>query len=528
MTVRLKSPHKDWKIDLLGVPDARAFGVDELLTRLWMRIEYSNRPTVTRTVRYTRVEELAAEIQDPHNSAFIGFAPGTGIAESWLRADLLRVFKRNKDEFSVARPLHLPATRLRNARKGEDSAASAIVYQWLATHAPELIDQLLSWLAVDANDRKSHSMDLASYALVRLAENLEPDVPKGVVPQRLETCEGQGKAYCEDLRALLSYRNLLPRTVLIGHIGRLTALHLGLGLLRLYQAVVDVEQTGERRCTGCSIGKAPDGQGETSHCPYKIEIIADCSDDRRSFTTALAESSWQEQEEALARYVRSHITLRKLQEAASEVGPRGPLPATTLEQIAAVESKSLKAKFIQHFEIRLGSLIESADETDRDSLKALREQYETLGLSPFRTYVAILHYLSETRWFNYHRFVLDSCFLKNANDGAMRQPLGGRRRRRIALSASLVETLTLVALIDPEDQCTRPLRVDELTDRLADRYGLLVAQPPSHLIDDADATKAMIDNHHQFRRLLRETGLFVDLSDAFLAQAIRPRVEVRK
>lgn len=528
MSVRLKSPHKDWKLDLLGVPDARAFGIDELLTKLWMRIEYSNRPTVARTVKYTRVEELAAEIQDPHNSAFIGFEAGTGIAEAWLRADLLRVFKRNKEEFSVARPLHLPATRLRNAKKGDDSAASAIVYQWLATHAPDLIGELLTWLAVDANDRESQPMDLASYALVRLAENLEPDVPRGVAGQRLETCEGQGKAYCEDLRALLTYRDLLPRTVLIGHIGRLTAMHLGLGLLRLYRMVIDVEQTGSRRCGGCSVGKAPGEPSERSLCPYEIEIVADCSDDRRSATTALAEASWQEQEEALATYVRSHITLRKLQEAAPDVGQRGALPVASLEQIAAVESKALKQKFNQYFEIRLGSLIESADDADREALKVLREQYESLDLSPFRTYVSILHYLSETRWFNYHRFVLDSCFLKNANDGAMRQPLGGRRRRRIALSASIVETLTLVALIDPDDRCTRPLRVDELIDRLANRYGLLVARPPSQLMDDADATKAMIDNHHQFRRLLRETGLFVDLSDAFLAQAIRPRIEVRK
>jgi hypothetical protein len=528
MSVRLNSPHKDWKLDLLGVPDARAFGVDELLTKLWMRIEYGNRPTTTRIVKYTRVEELAAEIQDPHNSAFIGFEPGTGVAEAWLRADLLRVFKRNKDEFSVARPLHLPATRLRNARKGDDSAASAIVYQWLATHAPDLIGQLLDWLAVDANDRESQSMDLASYALVRLAENLEPDIPRGDPPKRLETCEGQGKAYCEDLRALLSYRYLLPRTVLITHIGRLTALHLGLGLLRLYQAVVDVEQSGSRRCAGCSVGKAPEQPTDDSVCPYKLEIVADCSDDRRSETTALAESTWQDQEEVLARYVRSHLTLRKLQEVASDVGQRGPLPITTLEEIALVESRSNKAKFIQKFEVRLESLIESAEESDRESLNTLRGQYENLGLTPFRTYVAILHYLSETRWFNYHRFVLDSCFLKNANDGAMLQPLGGRRRRRVALSASMVETLTLVALIDPQDQCTQPLRVDELIDRLASRYGLLVARPPSQLIDDADATKAMIDNHHQFRRLLRETGLFVDLSDAFLAQAIRPRIEVRK
>jgi hypothetical protein len=35
------------------------------------------------------------------------------------------------------------------------------------------------------------------------------------------------------------------------------------------------------------------------------------------------------------------------------------------------------------------------------------------------------------------------------------------------------------------------------------------------------------DNANRFRRRLRETGLFVDLSDAFLAQTIRPRIHLR-
>jgi hypothetical protein len=120
--------------------------------------------------------------------------------------------------------------------------------------------------------------------------------------------------------------------------------------------------------------------------------------------------------------------------------------------------------------------------------------------------------------------------MKNQSDGALRQPFGGRRVRRFVLTPGLLETLALVSIIEKTQRGyeTRAIRVDQLVGRLDTRYGLLVARPPTAMKGDPLATRAMIDNRRLLIRRLRESGLFVDLSDAFLAQTLKPRVEVRR
>ena len=528
----LKSPHKDWKINILAVPDARAVGVDQLMTQLWLRVAYDNRTTTTTREPYRKVVQLAGKIESSRRTPdFVGFEPGTGVAEAWLRADLLRVFKRDPDLFAVARPLHLPATRLRNMAKAGDSGASGIVYAWLLDEAPELLAELKDWIDVDVDDPKAVSReDLPSFALARLAADEEPDTVKTTeFPLPRPLCRMQGKLYTEDLRNLLAYRGKLPRPVLVEHVGRLTALHLGLYLLRTYKAVVDIERTGRLACVECRRDRRDDTADAPMHCPYDLELVVDCGEDARSASARLANASWVAQEEHIAKYVRAHLTLKKLEELEDGLGKR-PLPTDTLEDIAAVRQKAPRGRLDDKARDRITSLLNESSTEERQQLVETRRQYTQLGLSDFETYMALLFQSGERRWFNYLRFLLDSLFLKNEPDGLLRQPLGGRRVRRFALSAGILETLALVALVQPTERGleTRPVRLDQLIDRLVDRYGMLVARPPGDQKDDPAAVNAMLDNQRMLRKRLRESGLFVDLSDAFLGQMLKPRVEVRR
>jgi hypothetical protein len=97
------------------------------------------------------------------------------------------------------------------------------------------------------------------------------------------------------------------------------------------------------------------------------------------------------------------------------------------------------------------------------------------------------------------------------------------------MTAGLLETLVLVAVVDQTDRGfeTRPLRVDEFLDWLERRYDFLISTPPPERSNDPSAVAIASDNADRFRRRLRETGLYVDLSDAFLAQTIRPRIHLR-
>lgn len=259
-------------------------------------------------------------------------------------------------------------------------------------------------------------------------------------------------------------------------------------------------------------------------CPHRLELLVDCGEDARSAVARLAEDAWAAQDDVLAKYIRSHLALRKLYEFAEHLhrARNVPIPES-LEQMAALDDDGdLLALF---FEDRIERMKDDTVGDAKARMLELESDYRGQQMSSFRVYVALLAHYSEKRWFNYHRYLLDSLFAKNSSEGLLRQPLGGRRRRRAAMGAALLETLTLIAVVggDRGSYFTRPLRVDQLIERLESRYDLLIARPPSKLTDDLDATRELAVNVDRFKARLRETGLFTDLSDAFLAQLVRPR-----
>lgn len=517
----LRKPHSEWRLSLVNPLDIRAVGLDQVVTQLWLRVFHGNRPLVRRANAARFVQELANEIEGRGSRNFRGFAAAPGAAETWLRADLVNTLKRSPDEYTVARPLHALATRLRSLRKSDDSLASVAVYAWLKSVDPSLIDELREFVDVDVEEEEP---DLATLALALLGSQHEPDQVKrdeaDPVPRPI--CLGQARTYAEDLRALLTYRDVTPRSALVEHIKRLTGLHLGLYLLRVFRIVVEIEQSGgrSRSCQQCARGEVPSGP-----CPYRLEFLVDCGEDARSPIARLAESAWSKQEGRLANYVRSHLALKKLHEYATDRQRHGAGEVPdTVEELAGVEERAQPEHLKIYFDTRIDDVAEQMGDA-AERVRELETANRRLNLSSFRTYVEILAHYSERRWVNYHRYLLDSLLLKNSSEGIIRQPLGGARRRRGALGASLLETLTLIAVVHEEDgrRVTRPLRVDQLLDRLAERYDILVDRPPAALSGDLAVAALLAENVTKFRARLRETGLFTDLSDAFLAQLVRPR-----
>ena len=526
----LKSPHNAWRLNIISPVDVRAVGLDQLLTRVWLRLLFDNRPLQARPNALQTVAELANEIERPSNEHFRGFAEAVGAAETWLRADLVKTLRRAPEKFTVARPVHALATRIRSIdRQTEDSSASLAIYSWIAYVDPTLLDELREFIDIDM---EQESADLPTYALALLGSEQPGDMEKSDTPEVVPrpVCLGQAKTYADDVRRLLAYRESVPRSALVDHLRRLTGFHLGLYLLRVFRATVEVEQNGHRSCEACRAGVAP----EIDTCPYRLELLADCGENARADIAKLAEDSWAKQEDYLARYVRSHLALKKLHEFAEYLAKNRPMeapPFSTLEEIAAVEQSSRSEVIDLFFDQRIDQVIRDsggADEAERFS--ELDRDYRAMGLSPFRVYVALLAHSSERRWFNYHRQLLDYLLSKNSADGALRQPLGGKRRRRVAPGAALLETLALISVVaDSKDgYFTRPLRVDELIERLDSRYNLLVGRPPESLADDLEANRLVAGNVERFKARLRETGLFTDLSDAFLAQLVRPRHMIAK
>src|SRR5262245_34390524 len=127
----LKKPHSEWRLEEISPIDVRAVGLDSMLTRLWLRILFENRALVERRGMRT-VADLANDIEHRTNEHFRDFDEQPGAAETWLRADLVKTLRRKPELFTVARPVHALATRVRTADKQtDDSSSSLLVYAWL-------------------------------------------------------------------------------------------------------------------------------------------------------------------------------------------------------------------------------------------------------------------------------------------------------------------------------------------------------------------------------------------------------------
>jgi hypothetical protein len=455
---------------------------------------------------------------------FAGFRDSPGASEGWLRADLVYTRRRRPDSFTVARPVHLEAARIRNPKENNDSFASLHVYSWIQHADPSLLTDLKGFLEPDA----AESLDLPSLALKLLGQEQPKDQPRpGRDATREPLCWIQAKTYAEDIRAILAYRHALPRTSIIDHIRRLTGLHVGLHLMRMFRIVSDVERSrGAWACSGCE-ARGIGGAG----CSQPLEIVVDCGEDQKSRVAKYAEMAWLREEEWIARYVRSHLALKKLHEFALSESKRGrEYPHGTLQEIASLETTARVEDLDRYFEGRVQSLQESVD-SDAAAVELVNElerDHRRLGLSYFRTYHEMLCHYSQRRWVSYHRWLLDSFLGKNAADGLLRQPIGGRRVRRAVLSPGLLETLVLASAVrfDDDKPRTAVLRVDQVIQLFRERYGLLIADAPTRDADDPLVIRELADNTGRFKSRLRETGLFVDQSDAYLAQTVRPRIRL--
>jgi len=523
--VTLPKPHKEFKLDPLLVPAQRAVIPDMVLTELWLRLEHDNQKIAPRPDPHQYVADIASVIQSK-GLGFAGFEPGSGIAESWLRADLLKTLAKagKKGDYTVARPVHLAATKLRNT-KHDEGGASAIAFRWIQEEGGTLRSDLLDWLRGPESGSEDFN-DLPSYALAVLGGH-EPD-DQVVGGSRSEganpLCGKYGRMYCDDLRAILAYKDEIPRVAVLDHIRRITMLYLGLYLLQTFALVarIESEPDTERECE-CM---------DDNRCRLVPEMVVDCGEDAGSGVAKLAEKSWNQIEQQLFYYVKSHWRLRKLREFAEATENRDKnFDTGDLMEIAKIANGQHRESLDIWAQRRTDQLIEARSGEEKEWTIESRNKYMALGSNGFDCYMSILFEDGEKRWHKYHIDLFDSVFAKNAADGTMLQPIGGRKRhRRLALSPALLETIVLISFVQfgsngvPD---VRPIRIDQLIERLDNRYGLLIVRPPRALENDLSAVRAMRDNKETFLARLRQTGLYVDQSDAFLSQRIQPRIRLR-
>ncbi|MDM8520300.1 hypothetical protein QUF64_09650 [Anaerolineales bacterium HSG6] len=542
--------------------------LNRVLINLYMLLRYGGRRPVTRGRKEVTLDYIVSQLTE-HSDMLIGFNDHPDLIKDWVYSDLIDVvFRGNVDKEAVVSPmpLHLNAYKLRNPKHAMDYRASEHLFSLLRAGDPQLIERLKDFLGqgmtggdIDSYDDET-TLDLDTLMIVRMVgtRNLKERVSGRGEELDPPLCKGQAKLMCSDLRRLLTYENVVPRSILIGYIQTTLGLHLGLYLLRLFHQFPGWtrDHQATSACLNCPVD--PDTQNSPfSECPYAFqssevsksselsesgkipksqrlqnflpELLIDMGEDYKSHMAYLSQENCATHYAAMNDYIPAVFTTNQLFRYANSSTGQSQL-AQQPQTIA--EALQLLANSPSNFDIYFENLIDTILPPHKLAEEKAEVQaiYNMKELSPLERFVQLVA-LERTKYYRkYLVHQIDSVLMKNKDAGLLRQGKGSRNRRRWYIGSRLLEVLVQIAVLEPVGQTpganfrSRPILIDQFVEWLKQRYGIvLIPDKPNATIQDYEAFN---NNFHFLKERLREIGFYTDLSDAYNTQTIRPRYAI--
>lgn len=529
---------KEYLLPLITVAEAKTIDLERTLTNFLVLLRYNGVPIVQSSAKAPTVQSLTDVACGRDVGAHLtGFSEHRDVVRRWLESDIVDLVNRGnpaKERLSAPRPLHLTAYRLRNPSVCRDYGTSAAVFNLLVWEAGDVLDTLREFFAegldphTDGYDGVTN-LDIETTFLLRLVADApgEQKDPKRKPIQAFPLCISDARRFADDLRRLLAYRDQVPRQVMISYLETVIGLHLGLYTLHLFHLLPTLVEQGDypAACI-CRRDGFDESVGCTS-CPLRPSIVVDLGDNHRSRMAELARQSAREQMDALGRYTKAHMTIKKLHEYAGYLEGFGKLasPPQRVVDVLAMRDWPDPVTFQAYFMQRISTLMDVDDNAEIDHRLL---EIQKLGLPPLETYIEMLFLLRQRFHTQHYTQFLDSLLQKNQESALLRQGRGPINQRRFAIGSQLLETLAQIAALKPAGDgfSSEPMLVDDFLTFLRDRYGIYVGElPHDDAIPPADLA-ALRTNVAEFKRRLREIGLYTDLSDAYIAQTVRPRFRV--
>lgn len=533
--MRLDTRHKAFKTDEITYLDRKSIQLDRMMLRLFRLLRFDGRADVPLKRMNVNLDSLTALLLGA-GDRFPGFANRPDIARAWLRADLLEIMNRGKGEREAVvgpRPFHLNSYKLTVASAVQDYGASDQVWAMLYYADPAVLERLKAFFgrgldtAMDRYD-KSTPLDLQTLAILGLVDQVDVRAASTPPPPPIKPmCLGQGRLLADDLRRLLAYEDSLPRLVLAGYVRNIIGLHLALYQLRLLRLLPNAvraagtidETLGNNFISYCPLERDHQVSGT---CPFTGEIVVDLTDDPRSGPGVLAIRSAEEHLNQLTSYVRAVFLVNRLKDYAS-ILPKPLVARTIWDYLDVLAARPIDLNGF--FQARLADLAAPlpSDEEEDPVIAAIMDQ----PLDPLHKLVELI---CKERLPNERKRMtnlLDSLAQKNKPGGFLRQTAGPRAPRWFVLGSQLLETLVQIAVIDRDQSHlhSKPVLIDDFIRWLYQRYGFVVYAPAIRPVGPEEYA-AWQDNQRAFRERLHQIGFFVDLSDAFNSQTLRPRYKV--
>lgn len=502
--------------DILYV-NVKMVSLDRVLTNLFLKIYANgapispNRSRVSWTIE--NIEE-ALELLEKRDE-FVGISDNKKAVEDWLRSSLLELVNRGnvvKEHVATLKPLHLLSWRLQNPKYCRDYRASDQLYLMLNSE-PSVMAGLASYLSKgwdkhSGNIVSSENLDVDTTGILYLTQPLKErnETNNEVVTTPKPFLREQAELFCDDIRRLLLYKDVLPRTVFIDYLRILCGFHLSLYTMKLIYLLPKMVVAGTR------------------DIPDDWTMVVDVTDNLDSPVAPYACSDMEKTINGLGRYIRSTYMIDYIQKRKK---------CTVDEAIHILKNENnVEDGF---YEANLNSIRDGLPESS-DTEFDQNDFHDMLELFPEKDYFDKLIHVLETSnlgagQLRYTREFIDAVSMKNTSSKLLADSRSRRHPRRGALGSKLLETLVQLLVIHDKQNGgfeTRSLSIDELVGEIRNRYGLIINGLTEERFAESgvEANEAFRINMEAFKDKLRQIGFYTDMSDAYILQKIRPRYKL--
>jgi hypothetical protein len=315
----------------------------------------------------------------------------------------------------------------------------------------------------------------------------------------------QSELFSDDIRRLLVYKRLIPRNVLIDYLKTIISFHLSIYIQKVIYTLPKMIEKG------------------STEIDDKWNIVVDVTENFESKVSKIAEADNAHLLNKVYDYIKAtfqiNATLRRLH-----------LDKNNSENLkrALHTLKNRPDDFETFFEVQWHNLYNSLEEEDRLLLSDMVKYENTY----FDKYIEVILKSRGSYQFRYNVQLIDNLSQKNSERGFIAQGRSRKHQRRFVLGTRLLETLVQILVLDTDngDFITRSLSIEELMDKIKERYGLIINGLSEERFSNSDLNThlAFKENAEAFKLKLRQIGFYNDLSDAYILQRIRPRYELKK